>query len=522
MSALTPASAGVVGDDGVPEAAIEVVGLSQTYPGVQALTGVSMRMAPGEVVGLVGHNGAGKSTLTRIVAGVERPTRGQVRVRGEEEVFHGPQDAIAAGVCVVPQALNVVPNLPVYDNIALGTPVRGVLRRRGARTRRDLSAHIREVAGQLGIDPELHVRAGFCTPSVQRLAMIGRALLRRPAVMLLDEPTAALHPEEAERMFAAMDALRKEGMAILFISHRLDEVLRVTARVVALRQGKIVAERISSGMSKTELAELVAGHGLSPDLERGRGDGDPDGGAETIFECRDLRVAPRVHGVTIQAARGEVVGLAGLEGAGCGDVLRAIAGLVKPAAGTMTVSGQASPHSRSAAVAMGVAYLPGDRVHNGLIPEMSVAATVTLSNDREFRFRRWLPVLRVRREAAAIDKLLERLDVHPRSAARMKIKLLSGGNQQKALMARALISGADLYLFDQPTEGVDIGARQELHRHIRGLAAAGGGVIVTSSEPDELLDLCDRVIVMRDGKVVREFVGSTATEAEIVQASLVG
>jgi ABC-type sugar transport system ATPase subunit len=501
--------------------AIEVAAISQTYPGVQALTAVTLGLDQGEVVGLVGHNGAGKSTLTRIIAGVERPTKGRIEVGGREAVFHGPQDAIAAGVSVVPQALSVVPTLTIRDNVALGTPVRALGRHRDALTRRQLAAQVDEVASHLGIEAELGRKAGFCSSSVQRLAMIGRALLREPAVMLLDEPTAALHPEEAERMFAAVEALRHNGMAILFISHRLDEVLRVSDRVVVLRQGRVVSEGAAAEVSRHELAELVAGHDLEL-AANGAGPAPARGGGGPVLTCEGLRVAPRVHGVSMSVARGEVVGLAGLEGSGCGDVLRAMAGLARPAAGRLTLNGSRLPHKRSAAVGVGVAYLPGDRVHNGIIPEMTVAETVTLSNDREFRLGRWLPLLKVRKEAAAVDQLLERLDLHPRGAARRKIKQLSGGNQQKALMARALISGAQVYLFDQPTEGVDVGARQEIHRHIRRLAEEGGCVVVTSSEPDELVELCERVIVMRDGRVVQEIRGTEISETEIVRASLVG
>lgn len=495
-------------------AAIEVVDVWQTYPGVQALSDVSMAVAPREVVGLVGHNGAGKSTLTRILGGIERPALGRLRVRGEEQQFQAPQDAIDAGISVVPQALNVVPALTVWENVVLGIRLG-----RGA-ARAQLEQRIVAVAAQLGIEREVRSKAGDCSPSVQRLVMIARALLRQPAVMLLDEPTAALHPEEAERMFRAVEALRAEGMAIVFISHRLDEVLRVSARIVVLRQGRVVAQATPAELTRSRLAELIAGRELdeaaAPNRALDRGD------AEVILRCEGLAVAPTVQDVSLEVARGEVVGLAGLEGASCGTVLRAVAGLVRPVRGRVTLHHRPLKHSRRAAIEAGVAYLPDDRVHNGIVPEMTVAATVTLTDDREFRWRGWLPVLRLGSEASAVERLLERLDVHPRGAARKKIKFLSGGNQQKALMARALNAGADVYLFDQPTEGVDVGARHELHRHIRELANEGGAVLVTSSEIDELVGLCDRVIVMHDGRIVRELSDGEISEAEIVHASLVG
>jgi ABC-type sugar transport system ATPase subunit len=497
-----------------PAAAIEVADVWQTYPGVQALSGVSLAIRGGEVLGLVGHNGAGKSTLTRILGGVERPASGRLLVRGEEQSFHGPQDAIEAGISVVPQALNVVPSLTVWENVVLG------MRLGRGDAREELEQRIRAVAAQLGIERELRSKAGDCSPSVQRLVMIARALLRQPAVMLLDEPTAALHPEEADRMFRAVEALRAQGVAIVFISHRLDEVLRVSGRVVVLRQGRVVAEALPAELTKSRLAELIAGREL--DATAALDGATASAEAEVILRCEQLAVAPVVHDVSLDVARGEVVGLAGLEGAGCGTVLRTVAGLLRPVRGSVTLHHRPLKHTRRAAINAGVAYLPDDRVHNGIVPEMTVAATVTLSGDRAYRVRRWLPVLRIGREAKAVERLLERLDLHPRGAARKQIKFLSGGNQQKALMARALSSGADVYLFDQPTEGVDVGARQELHRHIRELAAEGGAVLVTSSESDELVGLCDRVVVMHDGRVVRELRGREISEAEIVHATLVG
>jgi len=505
-------------------AAIEVAGVSQTYPGVRALTDVSLALHPGEVVGLVGHNGAGKSTLTRILAGVERPAEGRLLVGGEEQSFHGPQDAIEAGISVVPQALGIVPTLSARENIVLGVPLQhrlGGLSRKSAIDRDELDARVTAVAGQLGIAGELRRAGRDCSPSVQRLVMIARALLRRPSVMLLDEPTAALHPEEAERMFGAVEALRAEGMALVFISHRLDEVLRISSRVVVLRQGRVVAECAPDTLTKSSLAELVAGRELHAAPAAAAGAAGAHS-TEVILRCEGLAVAAGVQNVSLEVARGEVVGIAGLDGAGCGTVLRAIAGLVRPAAGSIVLNGTAIKPTRRAAIEAGVAFLPDDRVHNGIVPDMTVAATVTLGGDREFRLRRWLPVLRIRREARTVDSLLDTLDLHPRGAARRPVKFLSGGNQQKALMARALNQGADVYLFDQPTEGVDVGARQELHRHILQLAQEGGAVLVSSSEPEELVALCTRVLVMHDGRITRRLTGAQITETAIVHASLVG
>ncbi|MCW2953407.1 MAG: hypothetical protein JWQ48_2577 [Conexibacter sp.] len=494
--------------------AIEVRDVSKAYPGVRALSDVSFAVDRSEVVGLVGHNGAGKSTLTRILGGVERPDSGTVEVGGAPVAFGSPDDAITAGVCVVPQHLSIVPLLSIEENIGLGA---------GRRARSDgppLRERIRLIAAQLGLEGQLKQKALWARPSTQRLVMIARALLREPQVMLLDEPTAALHPSEVARVFEVIDGLREDGMAIVFISHRLEEVLRLTSRVTVMRQGRVVAEEASATLDKGRLSELIAGREIDVDAERSAP--SPAAADDVLLRCEGLVRLPGVRGVSLELRRGEILGLAGLAGSGRTQVLRMIAGLERPDEGELTVKGRPIGRSRRSALRAGVAYLPDDRVNNGVVPEMTVAATVTLSDDRRFRVHPWVPLLRHGREAAMVDEVLARLDLHPRGAAGRKMKHLSGGNQQKALMARALLAGADVYLFDEPTEGVDVGARQDLHDAIRQLAADGAGVIVSSSESDEIVALADRVVVMYDGVSARELSGSGVTEAAVTQACLVG
>jgi ribose transport system ATP-binding protein len=490
--------------------AIAVEAVSKVYPGVQALDAVSFAVDAGEIVGLVGHNGAGKSTLTRVLGGVERPDSGRLTIAGRERSLGSPDDAIGAGVCVVPQHLSTVPVLTIAENIALGVT------RQSAKGLRDA---VRDAAALLGLEGQLRQKARDARPSTQRLVMIARALLRKPDVMLLDEPTAALHPSEVRRVFDVVGRLRDEGMAIVFTSHRLDEVLELTSRVTVMRHGRVVAAEPTAGLEKVRLGELIAGRTLKPGAPR---DAAAATAGETVLQVDGLTRLPRVREVSLTVAGGEILGLAGLAGAGCTDVLRMIAGLEAPEAGTISVGGRQVGRSRRSSIRAGVAYLPNDRGANGIVPEMTVAATVTLGNDRRSRVHPRVPVLAGRREAAMVDAALAGLDVHPRRAAGRKMKHLSGGNQQKALMARALLSGARLYLFDEPTEGVDIGARQDLHDEIRQLAAGGAAVIVTSSESEEIADLADRVVVLYDGRVSAELHGTDITEAEVTHACLVG
>lgn len=501
--------------------AIDVNDVSKTYPGVRALRNVSLSVAPGEIVGLVGHNGAGKSTLTRILGGAERPDDGEIHVEGTFAHFHTPHDAIEAGISVVPQRLTIVPMLTVEENIILGS-TKSLLRLKrdgalGGGGGRRLTDRVRESAQKLDLEGLMRTKVRDTRPSTQRLVMIARAMLREPKVMVLDEPTAALHPDEVQRLLGVAGALALEGMAIVFISHRLDEVLQFTSRVIVMREGGVVANRPTKGLDKHHLGELIAGRSIKTIDMRNSGFGDP------VLRCDELFKLPQVEGVSLEVRTGEVVGVAGLNGSGRSKLLRMIAGLERPERGTITIQGaRLRPSRRSAIRRAGIAYLPDDRVRNGVVPEMTVAAHITLSDDRQFRVHRWLPVLRSRREAKAIERILAQMDVHPASAARRKMKHLSGGNQQKVLIARAMTSGARLYVFDEPTEGVDIGARADLHRQIRQLAADGAAVLFASSESDEIATLADRVLVMYEGRITKELVGAEISEASITHAVVVG
>lgn len=492
--------------------AIAVRDVVRRYADVQALAGVSLDVRPGEAIGLVGHNGAGKSTLTRILGGLEAADAGTIEVRGRRVDYGSPDAAIAAGVALVPQRLSIVPLLTVEENVLLGL---------GRRARhRSLGTRLRDVATQLGIADQLERKARDVRPSTQRLVMIARALMREPSVLLLDEPTAALHPDEARRLFAIVERLRTDGLAIVFISHRLEEVLAETSRVVVLRQGRVVASASCESLSARSLGALITGRELDDERQ-------PEARAtplrdDPLLVCDDVAIGDRVRGVDLRVHAGEVVGVAGLNGSGRSELLRAIAGLERLRGGQMRVGDAPVGPSRRESQRAGIAFLPDDRGRNAIVPEMTVAATVTLANDRPSRIRPWLPVLRQAAERRRVDAALADLDIHPARPAGRKMKHLSGGNQQKALMVRAMLSGARVYLFDEPTEGVDVGAREDLHRQIRRLAADGAAVVVASSESDELVRVADRIVVLFDGAVAAELTGPAIDEHVVTHACLIG
>jgi ABC-type sugar transport system ATPase subunit len=503
---------------------LEALGVSKAYPGVKALDDVTLGVGAGEIVGLVGHNGAGKSTLTRILAGAERPDKGELRLDGKPIAFRSPDDAIGHGIALVPQQLMIAPNLSVRENLLLGR--RGPLARKAhALLRRDTNgrtgwARWEEVVDELRLAAVLDIVAGRLRPPVQRLTLIGRALLRDPRVLMLDEPSAAFSEPEVELLFSILRPLRDQGIAVLYITHRLDEVLEFTDRVIVLRQGKKVHEGQTEGLAQDRLTEMVVGRRL----ERTAPLGSRAAAAardDSLLECEGLSVLPRVRDVSFTLYRGEVVGITGVVGSGRTTFLRALCGVERRNAGEIRLQGRRlrlrSPRD---AVRAGIAFMPEDRIRNAVIPDMTVAENVTLPQANEYRFNRFVPLLNLRHELTAVNAVLDQLEVAPPHSARVKIKFLSGGNQQKAMLARWLLAGAKVFIFDEPTEGIDVGTRFAIYDLIRGLAQQGAGVIVSSSDVEEIVSISDRVLIMRRGELVRVIEGADITESIVSHACI--
>ena len=489
--------------------------IAKAFGGVQALKGVSLSLRPGEVHGLVGANGAGKSTLIRVLAGLVQPDAGRVLYDGQPIAIPTPHRASELGMTFIHQELAFVPSMNVVQNLMLGLPKRA---RFGLIDWRGIARDVAPVAAQVGLTAPLFANVKGLSTAEKWLVNICRALIRKARLIVMDEPTASLSASEGEKLFAIIEDLARSGVAILYVSHRLDEVLRLCHRVTAFRDGRSVAEMEGAGLTRSALVQAIVGR----DVERfARSAAQPVSGA-TMLSVRGLARHPRVRGVSFDLKHGEVLGIGGLVGAGRTELARLIYGADRPDTGTMTLGGRAfAPRSPAAAVKAGLGLVPEERRAEGLLLTKSVAFNLQLSNLARIVHSPTLPLIDNRRRSSLSLATIRDLAVKTPDIE-TPVGRLSGGNQQKVVIGRWLLRGPKVLILDEPTRGVDVGARAEIHRLIRDLAAKGIAVLVISSEPDELPDLCDRVLVMAEGRVVRELGGGDVSRNAIIEASYAG
>jgi len=501
-------------DTGVSQDApfISVAEIQKTFGGVQALKGVSLDLRAGEVHGLVGANGAGKSTMIRILAGLERPDGGRIELDGQPIVIDSPQTATKLGLSFIHQELALVPRMNALENIMLGAPKQTRL---GMLSWSAVTETVKPIADRAGIAFPLDSPISKLSTAERWLVSICRALVRKSRLIVMDEPTASLSVHEVERLFAIVRELSKANVAVLYVSHRLDEIMDLCHRVTVFRDGRSVMQAMRKSLTRRDMVEAIVG-GAMQATERGPA-AKFDGA--NVLELRDLHRHPHVRGVSLDLCRGEVLGLGGLVGAGRSELVRILFGADRAEQGSITLEGRPfAPRSPAAAMKAGVAFIPEERRADGLILNKSIAFNFGLANLQRLRVAPSVPLIQMGRRAKLADEMMQQLRVRAPNVD-TPVGRLSGGNQQKVLIGKWLSRRPRVLILDEPTRGVDIGARAEIHRLIRNLAAEGVAVIVISSEAEELPEVCDRVLVMAEGRVVKQLTGPEITRNNIVQAS---
>lgn len=501
----------------MPTPRLEVRAARKQFPGVLALDGVSLALAPGEVLAVVGENGAGKSTLMKIVAGVYTPDAGAVTLDGAPVRFAGPADAIAAGVTLIHQELNLAENLTVLDNLFLGRELTrgGFLR---ALDRRAMGAKAADLLARVGLPAaRTSARVETLPPGEKQLVEIARALGTEVRVLIMDEPTSSLTQKETEQLYTVIDGLKAAGVSVLYISHRLAEVKRVADRVVVLRDGRNAGELAKADVTHDNMVRLMVGRDLKqfyPKVKRSGTGGAP------VLSARDLRFrggpdAP----VSLDVRAGEILGTAGLVGAGRTELSEAVFGARTVTAGEILLDSKpVRIKSPADAIAAGILLVPEDRRLHGLILPESVGFNLSLPNldalGSPFGVKR-------RAESALHATWIERLRVKTPSAAQ-PVGLLSGGNQQKVVYGKWLARAPRVLILDEPTRGVDVGAKAEIYALIDELAGTGVAVWMITSDMEELLGMSDRVLVMHEGRVAGELAGAQLTEEAVMRLATGG
>lgn len=471
---------------------VEVRGATKTFGAVRALRAVDFAVGAGEIVGLIGANGAGKSTLVRVLAGATRPDGGDLLVDGAPAAFHSPRDALAAGIALVPQEIALIGSQSVADNIFLGRP----FARRGIMNDREMRGRARELLARVGLaelDPRRPVRT--LTPVQQKLVSFAQALSVDPRVLILDEPTAALPTEIARQLEPVVSETARRGSGVIYVSHRLDEISRLSDAVVAMRDGEIVGRLAQSDATVERMVYLIGGKALEEEPVGSHG----DVGGEIVLTAANVS-GRRVRDASLTVRAGEILGIGGVYGSGRSELLRLLAGVQQLRSGTIEFGGVSRIRSPAAAAALGIGYLPEGRSRM-IFPGMPVRTNAVITVLRRLAFPGG--IITGGRERRAAEQIMARLGVV--GAPEAPIRTLSGGNQQKVCLARWLLRGVSLLVLDEPTVGVDVHARAEIHNVLRALAEEQEtAIVVACAEPEELVLLCDRVVTLVDGQVARE------------------
>ena len=488
--------------------------IEKRFPGVHALRGVSFDVRPGEVHALLGENGAGKSTLIKVISGVHQPDSGTIILDGQPVQFNSPNDAQRRGIATIYQELGLYPELTVAENIFMGHAPR---RRVGPFNIIDwptMEERARAILADLNIH-DMNVRSRVRTLNVgnRQRVEIAKALSLNARILIMDEPTAALTEADVEQLFGIVRLLRSRGVGVVYISHRLQEVFELADRVTVLRDGSYVDTRAVSDVTEQDLISMMVGRTIEDLFPK-----QPSQIGEVVLEVRNLKREPHTRGVSFQVRAGEIVGIAGLVGSGRSETAQIIFGTLPAESGEILIDGRPVRIRRPAdAVAHGIAYVPEDRGQQGLVRAMTLRENSTMAILSQVSR---LGFLQTGKEKIEALRAIQQLDIRTTGPEQV-VNKLSGGNQQKVVVGKWLASRPRILIMDEPTRGVDVGAKSEIHRLMSQLAAETGlGILMISSELPEILGMSDRILVMREGRIVAEFDRSEATQERIAAAMM--
>jgi ABC-type sugar transport system ATPase subunit len=488
-----------------------MLGIVKAFPGTVALDRVDFDLRPGEVHALVGQNGAGKSTLIKLLAGIYPKDEGRILLDGRELHSLTPQMSHRLGMRFIHQELNLIPWFSVAENIVLGDRYpKGILRMIRWKS---LFGRAAKVLKKLGV--EINPRTPVQELSIGRqwIVAIARALYSEGSVVVMDEPTASLSKKEVEELFEVVRSLQKSGTSVIYISHRLEEIFEVAQRVTVLKDGHRILTTEVGKTSAKELASSMIGRNLAeqfPSMDRARKPGS------VVLSLSGLSMEGRLHDVSFELREGEILGLAGLVGSGRTEVANVLFGTQPYQSGEIRIDGKTVRiGSATEAIRHGVALVPEERRAQGLVLSMNVRENATLVNLRRFRMARWFPLLSRKKETTSTREVIESLSIQTSGLGQL-IEYLSGGNQQKVVLGKWLIGKSRVMIFDEPTRGIDVGSKFEIYKIVRQLADQGVGVLYISSELEELVGVCDRIIVLRHGRSIKEVKTEETTVHEVL------
>jgi rhamnose transport system ATP-binding protein len=504
------------GTQGAPEVAearpvFRLRNVTKRFGGVTAVEGVDFDLRAGEVHALVGENGAGKSTLMKIVHGLYPPDEGTLEVGGEPVDFSSPRDAETAGIAMIPQELDLFPELSVTENLFVGR--HRPRTRWGTLDRAAMRAEARDRLRSLGVDLDVTTTVKRLSAANQQIVAIARALVGEARAVVMDEPTASLTDREVQQLFRIISDLTSGGVGVVYISHRLEEIFTISDRITVLRDGHHITTAPASELDAEELVRLMVGRPLNELFTR-----SPHDPGDVALEVSGLSRAGEFEEIDLVVRRSEIVGLSGLVGAGRSELAQSIFGIRSPESGEIKIDGEAVKiHSPQAAMERGIFYVPEERRSQGLILPFSIKNNITLSIlDRISRFG-FVP----RAERQTADRFARELAIRGAKVSD-PVSRLSGGNQQKVVLAKSLAREPQILLLDEPTRGIDVGAKSEIYRLIDDLAKEGKAILLISSELEEVLSMSDRVVVMREGRITGEFDRSEANQEAVMTAATGG